>query len=62
MMSSSESESIGNLRHVSLEFRWASEVGSNGMPYPEELEYFGYIKVRRSPLYHASWLMRREIS
>jgi len=42
------------------EWRWANERGANGMPYPEELEYFGYQKVAQHPAYPSSWLMRRD--
>ena len=42
------------------EFRWASERCANGMPHPEELEYFGFEKVGRDPRYPGSWLMRRD--
>ena len=40
-------------------FRWANEEGTAGLPYPEELEYLGYAKVTRHPLFYHSWLMRR---
>lgn len=43
-----------------IEFRWASETGRSGMPHPDELEYFGFVRVRRHPFYPASWLMRRD--
>ena len=42
------------------EWRWANERGANGMPYPEELEYFGYERVAQHPAYPSSWLMRRD--
>lgn len=46
-------------------YRWASEVGANGMPYPEELIYLGYDYARRAgeicrdPRYPRSVLMYR---
>lgn len=44
---------------VIMEFRWASEVGRHGMPYPEELEYLGFTRVRPCPNYPTAWLMVR---
>lgn len=44
-----------------LEFRWASNVGANGMPYPEELEYLGYKRVKTHPTYRHSILMVRSV-
>jgi hypothetical protein len=47
------------------EFRWASETGANGMPYPAELEYLGWTRVLRDgqecrdPRYPHSLLMER---
>lgn len=42
------------------EWRWANEQGEHGMPYPEELEWLGYVRVARHPANPTSWLMRRD--
>lgn len=41
-------------------YRWASERGAQGMPYPEELAHLGYERIREHPLYPGAWLMRRD--
>ena len=46
---------------TTTEWRWANERGANGMPHPDELEYFGYVKVAAHPLYPSSYLMRRDV-
>lgn len=51
---------------VHEEYRWASDTGSQGMPYPEELQYLGYHPMIRDghsvsdPRYPGSLLMRRD--
>lgn len=49
------------------EWRWASEIGAHGMPYPVELEFLGYDYARRDgervrdPRYPHSVLMVRDV-
>lgn len=45
----------------SYEYRWASEVCSNSLPHPDELEYLGYDKVGRHRLFPSSILYRRAL-
>lgn len=43
-------------------FRWASETGAQGMPFPEEVEWLGYQRVGQDPRFPTSWLYRRAVS
>ena len=43
-----------------IEFRWASDIGGNSLPYPEELEYLGFVRAAQHPVYPSSWLMKRD--